>query len=102
MEASWPFCPWCGTIMDPPTDQDTVSCSDCPFKGQFARMIGESETITRSSKKQKATWVDEVLGDDEEKQKHATIDEPCPKCAHPELYFYTMQLRSVDEGSTVF
>ena len=36
------------------------------------------------------------------RNKHATIDEPCPKCKHPTLYFYTMQLRSVDEGSTVF
>jgi DNA-directed RNA polymerase I subunit RPA12 len=35
-------------------------------------------------------------------EKHATIEEPCPKCGNPELYFYTMQLRSVDEGSTVF
>ena len=102
MESSWPFCPWCGTIMDPPSDQNTVPCSECPFKGQFDQMIGEEETITRSSKKQKAAWVDEGLDDEEEKQKHATIDEPCPKCGHPELYFYTMQLRSVDEGSTVF
>ena len=36
------------------------------------------------------------------RNKHATIDEPCPQCKHPTLYFYTMQLRSVDEGSTVF
>ncbi len=38
--------------------------------------------------------------------KHKTqttqVDEPCPKCAHPEMSFYTMQLRSADEGSTVF
>ena len=30
------------------------------------------------------------------------MEEPCPKCAHPEMSFYTMQLRSADEGSTVF
>ena len=52
--------------MDPPSDHNTVSCSECPFKGQFDRMIGEEETITRSSKKQKAAWVDEVVGDNEE------------------------------------
>ena len=33
---------------------------------------------------------------------HAKIEEPCPKCGNPEMFFYTMQLRSVDEGSTVF
>lgn len=30
------------------------------------------------------------------------VDEPCPKCKHPQMEFYTMQLRSADEGQTVF
>lgn len=30
------------------------------------------------------------------------VDQPCPKCDHPEMEFYTMQLRSADEGQTVF
>lgn len=32
----------------------------------------------------------------------AIVDEECPQCHHPQLTFYTMQLRSADEGSTVF
>jgi DNA-directed RNA polymerase subunit M/transcription elongation factor TFIIS len=70
------------------------------------------ETITTSVAGQKPVWAED--DDDEndphkkaastEKQtvQHATIDEPCPNCDHPELLFYTMQLRSADEGSTVF
>jgi len=47
------------------------------------------------------SWISDHT-DKEEMEKHAKIDDPCPKCNHPELYFYTMQTRSVDEGSTVF
>jgi DNA-directed RNA polymerase subunit M/transcription elongation factor TFIIS len=30
------------------------------------------------------------------------INEACPKCHYPKLQFRTLQLRSADEGSTVF
>lgn len=30
------------------------------------------------------------------------VDEECPRCKNPQMSFYTLQLRSVDEGSTVF
>lgn len=30
------------------------------------------------------------------------IKQRCPKCDNPELKYYVMQTRSVDEGSTVF
>ena len=32
----------------------------------------------------------------------ATIKEKCPKCGNNEMTFHTMQLRSADEGQTVF
>lgn len=33
---------------------------------------------------------------------HSQVDEECPKCGHEKASFTTVQLRSVDEGSTVF
>lgn len=30
------------------------------------------------------------------------IKERCPKCDHPEMKYYCVQTRSVDEGTTVF
>jgi DNA-directed RNA polymerase subunit M/transcription elongation factor TFIIS len=35
-------------------------------------------------------------------QSRASVDDPCPRCKNPTMYFYTMQMRSVDEGQTVF
>lgn len=32
----------------------------------------------------------------------AKVKEKCPQCNNPEMSFYTMQMRSVDEGQTVF
>lgn len=45
--------------------------------------------------------------EEEEEEGHkartrATVDEPCPKCGNKQMEYYTMQLRSADEGQTVF
>jgi DNA-directed RNA polymerase I subunit RPA12 len=108
----WPFCPHCGTILDAP-EFENVKCTYCPFVCKFSEMM-VPEVITKSAPRPKPTWIvddsDEQEAKDNENAenaakngaKHATIEETCPKCNHPELFFYTMQLRSVDEGSTVF
>ena len=98
----WPFCPQCGTILDPPELTDKVKCSLCPFTCNYVDMRVK-EVVTKSPPSgHPPSWaVDEEEGVND-MEKHATIEEPCPKCGHPELFFYTMQLRSVDEGQTVF
>lgn len=37
-----------------------------------------------------------------EVQRGTKIKEKCPECESEYLYYYTMQLRSADEGQTVF
>jgi DNA-directed RNA polymerase I subunit RPA12 len=97
---SWPFCQQCGTILDPPIN-DFVKCSFCPFKCRFED-LDIPEVVTKSNPTHPPAWIEPEAKTQEAKDKHATIAEPCPKCGNPEQYFYTMQLRSVDEGSTVF
>jgi len=40
--------------------------------------------------------------EEEEIQQRAVVNEDCPQCNHPQLEYYTRQLRSADEGQTVF
>ena len=100
----WPFC-YCGTILDPPEFEE-IMCTYCGFKAKFNEVLPQvGLTVTTSASTQVQSWAKDtskpVAGGDK-MDKHAIIEEPCSKCGHPELYFYTMQLRSVDEGSTVF
>ena len=100
---TWPFCPQCGTILDPPSVQN-VRCSFCKFECLYVE-LGVEEVVTRSAPTPKPTWIeddDEKIDDPSNIERNAIISEICPKCGNPEMYFYTMQLRSADEGSTVF
>lgn len=120
-EMTWPFCPQCGNILEPPSG-DHITCDFCSFSCKFVD-LNTDEVVTVSGIRSKPAWLGDDLEDgtttsstregaggsskgsediDGTSNKHATIQEPCPKCAHHEMYFYTMQLRSVDEGSTVF
>ena len=99
---TWPFCPQCGTILDPPDANDMVECTSCPYKCNYEE-FGVTEVTTTAAPGRRQDWlknVEDVHTD--AREKHAIIEEPCPKCDNKELYFYTMQLRSVDEGQTVF
>ena len=67
-----------------------------------------SKTITTKSKpnafpsalRSKLSSVQTLSAEDVET--HAVIQETCPDCGREEMRWYTLQLRSADEGSTVF
>jgi DNA-directed RNA polymerase I subunit RPA12 len=102
----WPFCPSCRATLrvDAP---GSIECSVCPYRSNLSEMSNSlPESTTYSADRAVPLW---AKSDEEQAALkrtsapvRATIEEPCIKCSHPEVGYYTVQLRSVDEGQTVF
>lgn len=116
------FCCQCQNILDLPTDKDYVACTICGEK--HSSSMFENHTVITQSRPN--TYIDFIKRQTAYKHaaatglpasalkkletktvrvgaaQGATIKEKCPKCGNPEMTFHTMQLRSADEGQTVF
>nr|XP_031363613.1 DNA-directed RNA polymerase I subunit RPA12 [Lonchura striata domestica] len=73
------FCPECGSVLPRP---GPGSCCRCPRCGLGLRSSGLGQKTQNKSKIQ--------------------VDRVCPRCAHSGMWFHTRQMRSADEGQTVF
>ncbi|EDO16816.1 hypothetical protein Kpol_1056p17 [Vanderwaltozyma polyspora DSM 70294] len=103
------FCLDCGDLLDNPsavTGSD-LECSQCQAtypKSKFSNLkvvTSTAEDAFPSSLRSKKSVVKTSLKKDELKD-GATIKEKCPKCGNEEMQYHTLQLRSADEGATVF
>ncbi|GAA5961488.1 hypothetical protein JCM3765_003603 [Sporobolomyces pararoseus] len=100
------FCSRCGNLLDLPGDEDTLACDAC---GQVEDATAyEGKVITTKSNpaafpsalRQAKTSLVKNRGDVEKKKVY--VDETCEKCGAKQMSVKTMQLRSADEGATVF
>ncbi|KAJ0974921.1 hypothetical protein J5N97_016886 [Dioscorea zingiberensis] len=100
------FCSLCGNLLslDSPS---FATCKVCGFKRNAEEILGReirytitAEDIIRELK------IEPILSretdPENEKVNRAVVNERCPQCNHPQLEYYTKQLRSADEGQTVF
>ena len=108
-------CTRCGSTMYLRSPSPTISCASCALSHSTERVFGSGRAQTTSSnaasflykfnvepRNPDGTKIGNERHDDDVEKERATVDEPCPKCNHRVLRFYTMQLRSADEGQTVF
>ncbi|OQO09421.1 hypothetical protein B0A48_04819 [Cryoendolithus antarcticus] len=99
------FCA-CGNLLESTTDpRATLICEVCgaKTKGTAPHTIvthSKPDAFPSSLRDRLRTDVREVA--EGEIQQDALIDVPCEKCGNPQTRYYTRQLRSADEGSTVF
>ncbi|KAI9206346.1 transcription factor S-II-domain-containing protein [Polychytrium aggregatum] len=102
------FCSECGFLLDPPAaNEKSINCDACGHLIN-ADVFESIEVVTNSSVKA-FTERPKFYGmedQDSDAVAHlkdgATIKEKCPKCDAPEMVFHTAQLRSADEGQTIF
>ncbi|RKP13050.1 transcription factor S-II-domain-containing protein [Piptocephalis cylindrospora] len=99
------FCHRCGNLLESLGQSTAVTCEVCSLVHSTEQM-GTLEVVTHSAPsafpsvlKSKRGLVQQRSG---EREQAATIAEACPQCGAPEMSFHTMQLRSADEGQTVF
>lgn len=102
------FCTDCGNLLDSITNKKSqLKCQMCskeynPREFEELQVVTESApTAFPSSLRAKRSAVKTSIGDDE-LEDGAIIKETCPQCGNDEMSFHTLQMRSADEGATVF
>ncbi|KAK8207986.1 DNA-directed RNA polymerase I core subunit rpa12 [Zalaria obscura] len=100
------FCSDCGNLLDRASgaQRTTLECDVC---GAKCKDTSSKVIVTHSkpdafpsSLRAKRSEVQTLT--EEDIQVDATIRQTCEKCGREEVRYYTQQLRSADEGSTVF
>ncbi|KAI0498844.1 hypothetical protein KFK09_019740 [Dendrobium nobile] len=72
------------------------------IEGKEIRYTITAEDIRRELKIEPFVILESAPQIEEEKVQRAVVNETCPKCNNSQLEYYTKQLRSADEGQTVF
>ncbi|XP_073167321.1 DNA-directed RNA polymerase I subunit RPA12 isoform X1 [Lepidochelys kempii] len=94
------FCPECGTILPLPGFQDKVTCVRCSFSMDVRDF--EGKVVQSCVEFNRPGSVALMIMDDGQEVKGPMIDRKCPQCGHEGMVYHTRQMRSADEGQTVF
>ncbi|KAI0482475.1 transcription factor S-II-domain-containing protein [Xylariaceae sp. FL0804] len=100
------FCTDCGNLL-PVSKGNVNNVLNCECCGHQNKDIAAQTTVTQTKPsdfpsllRQKLSVVQSV--DAHKVQTEATTNETCEKCGRTEVRFSAVQLRSADEGSTIF
>ena len=97
------FCPGCGALLPSLPLSGHVRCLACknPVPIESFSAIETSYTIVFN--KREDTKKKKKSGDEEDDAADGpTVERKCPKCGFEKMSYAALQLRSADEGQTVF
>lgn len=94
------FCAACGALLPSlPETGHSVTCRACQYQAPISSFVNRETAYTVVFNKRENTA--RRRGDDEEEE-GPTVERKCPKCGHDKMSYAALQLRSADEGQTVF
>ena len=92
------FCAACGALLpNLPEVGNTVNCLACKYATPIDSFVGRETFYSVVFNKKESTKKRKVKDED-----GPVIDRTCPKCGHDKMSYAALQLRSADEGQTVF
>ncbi|KAG8248788.1 DNA-directed RNA polymerase I subunit RPA12-like [Homalodisca vitripennis] len=96
------FCPQCGTILPLVGEAGGVTCYLCKIS-YGPEVFGRMEANYRIYfNRYSETGKKRVEMDEGEEADGPVVERRCPKCNNDRMSYATLQLRSADEGQTVF
>ncbi|EGI69860.1 DNA-directed RNA polymerase I subunit RPA12 [Acromyrmex echinatior] len=97
------FCPDCGSILPLLGEKGGVTCYTCKREWD-AEVFGDMKMTHTIHFNTKDTYVSvkEEEDDSEDDADGPTVERECPQCYNDKMSYATLQLRSADEGQTVF
>ncbi len=96
------FCPGCGALLPPLPNVGNVFCLACKYEvpAEAFQEVEMSYTVVFNQKDEGGKRRRKVK--EEEEPDGPTVERKCPKCGHDQMSYAALQLRSADEGQTVF
>ncbi|DBB03872.1 hypothetical protein WJX77_003594 [Trebouxia sp. C0004] len=108
MSRDWKFCPYSGALLEMEPAKGKATCTTSGYSKNLSELENVKNVTHTDMEEFRRRYnlvplVKQDIQDDiTNARTRATVDEECPKCGHFGLEYYTMQLRSADEGQTVF
>ncbi|TNV71030.1 hypothetical protein FGO68_gene11530 [Halteria grandinella] len=96
------FCSNCGMMLALESHTPVATCRFCRHQTQLRDLV-DTEVVTKKELTQRKEWM-ENSQTEQKKQKvtKVVVEEDCPECDSKQMYYETRQMRSADEGQTVF
>ncbi|XP_040568487.1 DNA-directed RNA polymerase I subunit RPA12 [Lepeophtheirus salmonis] len=95
------FCSDCGSILPNVPSKGHLCCSACGSKADISLFLDKEISYSIEFNKREDLAVARTVGVND-LQSEPTVERTCSNCGHGLMSYAALQLRSADEGQTVF